>query len=440
MLQHDIRQRLFHGHLELLPQMNEIYELELAFAESQALSEKALVHHGAYFASVKGVATNHFRLCAGESMHLPDGTAIKRRQFFERNQFRTGYATHGLFPYRGKFHPQMVKGILNAMGLRPGECVLDPMMGSGTTLVEAAVMGIDAKGFDVSPFCQFMASTKIDGLRVALEPLDRAVRESGLLFRFFGDVAGAKIKLLGTADGYRPDILPQGMAAEWFAPKVWGILLLAYLDSVGFAERSSRQKPNVQFRGILEKYAAVARRIQQGLAALDIATGHAQAQQGDARCLPLAASSIDGILFSPPYSFAVDYVENDAPHLRLLGANLDELRGRMVGLRGQSLREKFEGYIKDMQQVLAECARVLRPGRCCAIVIGTNRNQLGEVFDQDPAEVEGLDLQMIRLAEAVGLKFTRRFERRIVGLANTMRDEDILLLQKVSDESGTRSL
>ena len=172
------------------------------------------------------------------------------------------------------------------------------------------------------------------------------------------------------------------------------------------------------------------------MATLGIMTGRTEAQQGDARSLPLAASSIDGILFSPPYSFAVDYVENDAPHLRLLGANFDELRERMVGLRGRSLSEKFDAYIKDMQQVLAECARVLRPGRCCAIVIGTNRNQLGKVFNQDPAEVEGLDLQMIRLAEAVGLNFVRRFERRIVGLANTMRDEDILLLRKGSNRSS----
>lgn len=366
---------------------------------------------------------------------MPDGTAIKRRQFFERNQFRTGYATHGLFPYRGKFHPQMVKGILNAMSLKPGECVLDPMMGSGTTLVEAAVMGIDAKGFDVSPFCAFMATTKIEGLRVALDPLDRAVRESELLFRFFGDIAEGKIELLGKADGYRPVERPGNLAEEWFVPEVWGLLLLAYLDSVGFAERSSRQKPNVQFRGILEKYAVVARRIQAGLAILDIVTGHAEAQLGDARSLPLPASSIDGILFSPPYSFAVDYLQNDEPHLRLLGANLDELRERMVGLRGQSLREKFDAYIKDMQQVLAECARVLRPGRCCAIVIGTNRNQLSKVLDQNPEEVEGLDLQMIRLAKNVGLKLARRFERRIVGLANTMRDEDILLLQKEPDRS-----
>ena len=63
------------------------------------------------------------------------------------------------------------------------------------------------------------------------------------------------------------------------------------------------------------------------------------------------------------------------------------------------------------------------------MVIGTNRNQLGKVFGKDPGQVDGLDAVMIRLAESVGMMFVRRFERRIVGLANTMRDEDILLFR-----------
>lgn len=430
MLQHDIRQRLFHGHLELLPQMNEIYELELAFTESQILDDEALVNRGAYFAAVNGVPTKHFRLCAGDALYLPDGTARNRRQFFERNKFRTGYATHGLFPYRGKFHPQMVKGILNAMGLQPGERVLDPMMGSGTTLVEAALMGIDAVGFDVSPFCQFMAEAKLSGFHVPLEPLDSAARQSETLFRVFGDVANGKVPLTGSEQWYRPAEKPPLFAAEWFEPRVWSLLLLAYLDSVGFAARSSRQAPNIQFRGILERYAAVTRKLQTGVAALGLPVGNATSQQGDARSLPAPNSSIDGILFSPPYSFAVDYVENDAPHLRLLGASLEYLRERMVGLRGRTLRQKFDSYVEDMKLVVSECARVLRKERSCAIVIGTNRNQLGKVFGKAPEEVDGLDAVMIRLAESAGMPFVRRFKRSIVGLANTMRDEDILLFRK----------
>jgi hypothetical protein len=430
MLQQDMRKRLFNSHLELLPQMNEIYELELAFGESQLLDDEGLVNRGAYFATVDGVATNHFRLCAGEALHLPDGTARKRRQFFERNKFRTGYATHGLFPYRGKFHPQMVKGILNAMGLVPGERVLDPMMGSGTTVVEAVLMGIDAVGFDVSPFCQFMAAAKLGGFNAPLGPLDCAARDSETLFRFFGDVSAGKVPLAGAEEMHRPMAKPAVLGDGWFEPRVWGLLLLAYLDSVGFAERSSRQPPNTQFRGILDRYAAVTRKLQTGLAALSLPVGKGTAELGDARALPLADSSIDGILFSPPYSFAVDYVENDAPHLRLLGASLDDLRQRMVGLRGRTLRHKFDSYVKDMELVLSECARVLRPGRCCSIVIGTNRNQLGKLFGKDPDEVDGLDAVTIRLAESSRMHFERRFERRIVGLANTMRDEDILLFRR----------
>lgn len=430
MIQNDLRQRLFHSNLELLPQMNEIYELELAFAESQMLDDQGLINRSAYFAAVNKVPTNHFRICAGEGLHLPEGTTRKRRQFFERNQFRTGYATHGLFPYRGKFHPQMVKGILNVMGLHPGETVLDPMMGSGTTLIEASLMGIDSVGFDVSPFCQFMAAAKLDGFDVPLDPLDKAVLESELLFRFFGGVTAAKIPLSGAAERYRPVHEPSDFALEWFEPRVWSLLLLAYLDSVGFAERSSRQAPNIQFRGILERYAAVTRKLRKGRAAVELTVGHAKPEQGDARALPLLDSSIDGVLFSPPYSFAVDYVENDAPHLRMLGADLDQLRDRIVGLRGRTLRQKFDIYVEDMKLVLNECARVLRADRHCAIVIGTNSNQLGKVFGQDPEQVDGLDSLMMSLAASAGMKFERRFERRIVGLANTMRDEDILLFRK----------
>jgi len=47
-----IRQRLFPSHLELVPQLNEVYELELAFYESQILSDDEIVHNGAYFARV----------------------------------------------------------------------------------------------------------------------------------------------------------------------------------------------------------------------------------------------------------------------------------------------------------------------------------------------------------------------------------------------------
>lgn len=430
MLHHDIRQRLFQGHLKLLPQMNEIYELELAFGETQTLDDRGLIERSAYFASVDGVPTRHFQICDGDPLHLPAGTAQKRRQFFERNQFRTGYATHGLFPYRGKFHPQMVKGILNVLGIRPGELVLDPMMGSGTTLVEAALMGIESVGFDISPFCRFMTAAKLDGFHVPIEPLKEILNSSANLFRFFKDMSSGAVRIGDSSTDNKPLETPHEFPDTWFQPEVWRVLLLAYLDSVGFAERSSRQTPEVQFHGILERYAFVVEKLQRAVTDIGIAVGSAVANTGDARALPLGDSSVDGILFSPPYSFAVDYIENDAPHLRLMGVNLSELRDQMVGLRGSTLARKFDHYTADMVRILSECGRTLRSGRRCAIVVGTNCNQLAKLFGKSPCDVEGLDELMIRISEGAGLSFIRRFERRIVGMGNTMRNEDILLFQK----------
>jgi len=142
--------RLFPAHLELVPQLNEVYELELAFYESQVLSDEEMIRNGAYFARVGDTFTRHFLMCSGEPVRLPQHSSSRLRSFFQTNQFKTGYATHGLFPYRGKFHPQMIKGLINVMGLKPGDTILDPMMGSGTVLIEARLMGIKSVGIDAT--------------------------------------------------------------------------------------------------------------------------------------------------------------------------------------------------------------------------------------------------------------------------------------------------
>jgi ubiquinone/menaquinone biosynthesis C-methylase UbiE len=430
MISSTVRTALFHGDLELLPQMNEIYELELAYAESQMLSREELMQRGAYFASIGGRQSHHFRLCTGEALRLPGDAANQRRRFFEKNQFRTGYCTHGLFPYRGKFHPQMIKGIINMMGLRPGETVLDPTMGSGTTLVEASSMGIHSIGFDASPFCRFMTSAKIAGLTAPIGPLNDAANRSEDLRIYFQTLQEHREGLRGPDEHYLPTDIPAHLPAEWFRNDVWPILLLALLDASGFAERSTRGTPTQQFRGIIERYAFVVAKFQEAIQMLDLKLGRAQPIQGDARELQLPDQSVDGIIFSPPYSFAVDYVENDAPHLRFLGQDLDSLRNKMIGLRGRTLRQKFDHYCSDMASLMKQCARVLRPGRQCTVIIGTNNQQLGKLLNQSPHDVQGLDDLTIELAQAAGLSFSRRLSRRIVGLANTMRDEDILVFSK----------
>jgi len=441
-----VNENLFPGHLELVPQLNEVYELELAFYESRILTDEEIIRNGAYFAQVRNVLTKHFLMCSGEPVRLPQHSSSRLRSFFQTNQFKTGYATHGLFPYRGKFHPQMIKGLINVMGLKPGETVLDPMMGSGTALIEARLMGIKSVGVDASPFCRFMAQVKLDALTVPLTPVREALKDCKSVYDHFIKLAGQPNR--GSKkrfEGYSGDFFTVrdsnaeyplkpssrgNLPAGSDIPEVYNFFLLSYLDSVGYSERSDRKSPYDQFHAILERYLFVAEKIQGVLAGTESELAESKVLEGDARRLPLLDSSIDGIIFSPPYSFAIDYLENDSFHLGFLGIDIDKLREEMIGLRGRTLRQKFELYKTDMGKVLSECARLLRPGRICTIVVGTNNNQLSKILEVSPDEVKGIDELLVELGKPHGLHLIRKLSRQITGMANTMRTEFIVMLQR----------
>src|SRR6056297_118723 len=248
---------LFPQNVVLTPQLNEVYELALAYYESRILTEEELIQNGAYFSRIGDQFTNHYLMCTGESVRLPHYSSSRLKSFFQKNQFRTGYATHGLFPYRGKFHPQMIKALINVMGLKAGDLVLDPMMGSGTVPIEASLMSIRAVGIDASPFCRFMAKTKYDALSLPLEPLDRALEKSREIFDCFSESVGAPVpgsksrnerqKKPGNEIQEVKTKFPCGSEQILFelvgndSRKIFDFLLLAYLDSAGYSERSKRK-------------------------------------------------------------------------------------------------------------------------------------------------------------------------------------------------------
>ncbi|MBW1717669.1 MAG: hypothetical protein JRJ77_17965 [Deltaproteobacteria bacterium] len=425
---------LLPDNLELVPQLNEVYELELAFYESQILSEEEILRNGAYFASVNGQSTRHFLICQGEPLKLADHSSSRLKSFFKTNQFKTGYATNGLFPYRGKFHPQMIKGLINVMGCKPGDTVLDPMMGSGTVLIEATLMGMDSIGIDASPFCSFMTKAKVDGLKVPANNLKAALVNFDSTFNYFLEKVGeleiskpkGQAKLFNNNRANAAPKLPFGCKRQ----DVQNYLMLAFLDAKGYAERSKRKSFREQFHAILERYIFAAEKIQTVLNGFQDELGTADPRRGDARNMDINDESIDGIIFSPPYSFAIDYLENDAYHLNAIGVDIDKLRKSMVGLRGKRLIEKYKNYLSDMDKVISECARILKPGKICSIVVGTNNNQLSKILKVDPEEVKGLHVQFAEMAENRGMSLVRNIERQITGMANTMRTEFIVMLQK----------
>lgn len=401
------------------------------------------VEQAAYFATINGHPTRHFLTCVGETLKLPDFSSSRLKSFFATNIFRTGYATHGLFPYRGKFHPQMVRGILNVIGVRPGQTVLDPMMGSGTVPIEASLLGARGLGLDISPFCVFMTNTKASGLTMPLARAAGALDKIDTTFDYFARQCGIAERyqqqpaVSGDDELYR--VMEEGaeyvVSGQRFrnreTAETYALLLLAFLDTMGYVQRSQRRSPIEQFRGVLERYVHCCKKFQSVRNSHPFELGEVNVWHGDARTMDVEDDSVDAILFSPPYSFAIDYAENDAFHLATLGIDRAELDGKMIGLRGGSrLADKYACYLEDMRAVLRDCFRVLKPNRYCVMIVGTNSNQLGKLLKMRADQVTGLQEILRDEAESVGFVFATEIARSIKGIANTMRDEFIVFLRK----------
>ncbi len=416
--------RLFPQGFEISPNLSEVYELALAYYESRILTKKELIENSAYFVKVDNKLTHHYAICTGNPVKIPEYSSSRLKSFFLQNQFRTGYATHGLFPYRGKFHPQMIKGIINIMGIKPGDTILDPMMGSGTVPVEAGLMGIKSIGIDSSPFCRFMAQTKYDALIIRSEYLDKFAAKAESLFSDFCSWPRIFSQQKALFFQKYPDL----EASE--KEKVFNFLFLAFLDSDGYAWRSKRKSHLGHFISILDRYHTAANKIGAVLNKLNIIPASSILSQGDARNIDIATGSIDGIIFSPPYSFAINYLENDLSHLKYFEDNMSTLSDNMIGMRGKTLKEKYKLYLEDMDKVISECSRVLKKGRMCTIIIGTNDSQLSKALNVQKKDVVGLNKIIMEIGRSKGLFFVRSLPRQIVGMANTMRQEYIVILQK----------
>jgi hypothetical protein len=112
--------------------VDELFGLEMAWLEFNCISEKKLLKRSVFIKSIDNKLTKHYLLYSNYNKTMNENRSAQTQAYFEEWQFSTGYATHGLFPYHGKFHPQLIRGLLNILDIGKGETILDPMAGSGT--------------------------------------------------------------------------------------------------------------------------------------------------------------------------------------------------------------------------------------------------------------------------------------------------------------------
>lgn len=402
-LQHKpLLSRLFDDGIELVDGVEDIFELELALLEYETLTRSELHKRSAFIGKIDNVETLHVQTCNRQNLEqIHQNSSFRTKVFFLNGKYSTGYATHSLFPYRGKFHPQFLRGLMNIMDLSPGSIVMDPMAGSSTLAVEANLLGIDAISLDVSPFCQLMGRVKTFSLNLEYEQLSSIAQNVDKIFKKLNE---RKIQ-------FDPKIGFSEVSNNYYE-----IILLAYLDAMGFSSRSKKSLETL-FPRVLDRYLLTIKYFQEARKSLSLDIGKSEILLGSALDMPVNDSSIDAIITSPPYSFAIDYLQNDKPQLEYLGINLNDLRNDMIGLKGRGIEEKLQIYFEQMQAVFAEIVRVSKPGSPVVIIVGNNTVQTKGVL---------LDERLITISEGEGLQFETLMKKPIRGLQNSMKDESIL--------------
>lgn len=146
------------------------YERDLAHREIAALTNEAvsLTEDGFSFVDEAAIRVidraTYFNRVRTKGIEALTRQATVEQQHallrgVEQRRQATRYGLHGIHEYKGKFNPQVVRALTNVIDV-DASVLIDPFCGSGTGLIEAVRLGMNAVGVDLSPMAVFLASAK----------------------------------------------------------------------------------------------------------------------------------------------------------------------------------------------------------------------------------------------------------------------------------------
>lgn len=344
--------------------------------------------------------------------------------FLELTQKQTSYATHGYHRYPAKFIPQLAARLICEYS-GEGDLVVDPFMGSGTTLVESKLLKRPSIGADINPVAHLVARAKTQAIepnRLArtLEQITSTLTESAQPSLFQSTQLGkpSEVEIAwherlcywfsGTTLHQLSQIQKIIDSIEHEDERVFFHCALSHtLKSVSYwHDRSVKpmrklDKPISDARSVFLRHA---KRMAQGnrefwnlLCAQGALEIPAVPYCADARRLPVADKSVALVVTSPPYVTSYEYADLHQLSVLWFGwaTNLREFREAFIGRSNgvhelqralhSSIAERIVAqiaevnprkarevalYFSEMFACFREMHRVLRRGGYACIVIG----------------------------------------------------------------------
>jgi hypothetical protein len=299
--------------------------------------------------------------------------------------------------FPGNFIPQIPAALIEMLS-NPGDVVLDPFGGSGTTVLEAARLGRRSIYSDAVSACVTIARTKIaaatEGVAVStITQIEHALMWDHACYSDevgkHGEGSDSELE-----KWYHPQTLAQLRYIWQLVERQTGAdqetLLLLFSDLLfscastgGSLTRTGKLRrhhwgwiaDNVAPKELARHDAVVGFRNRLHWLPPPMAVDHVPlVLQGAAQSLEIPPQSVDIIVTSPPYVGVIDYVK--ANRLLYLWMNwpFDQERAGEIGARYKRRRPLVvAGYLQEMAACWREFHRVLKPGGVAAIVIGESR-------------------------------------------------------------------
>jgi len=368
--------------------------------------------------------------------------------------------------------------------------VLDPMAGSGTTLVAAKLRGHVAIGFDQDPLAVLIArswltnAARVDAkwkassllkkarlhaqsMRLANAYPHGADDETKAFVRYWFDATN-RVQLAALSESISRLRDPSLRDLMWCA---FSRLIITKKIGASLAMDISHSRPHRSYeKAPINIFDRFERSVNHIIKASPFSKDRANYAAGsmelaDARRLPIEDNTIDIIITSPPYLNAIDYIRGHKFSLIWMGYSLSKLRAiRSSNVGTEAVAKLQEGdtatecimqkmcsagtlstrnagmlrrYVRDMRGVLTETKRVLRPGGKAVFVVGSCN--LRETFVQNSRCIMALAHELgliVRKTRRRALPENRRYlpppESSSVSnaLKKRMKEEVILTLAK----------